>query len=165
MKFDIKNEPTDEGKIEDFEARKGLRLPVDYKTFLLEHNGGRPVEDSAFAEVEGWNWLVVEDLYGLTREAEHSIDGEWFNNFSDDIFARLLSVGYASASSLYMDLRDGPMHGKIYIMAHPANETVLIDDAGFEDDGDYEEARFLHPVANSWTEFVAMLGPEPPFDD
>lgn len=164
MKFDQKNEPTDEGKIEDFEARKGLRLPVDYKAFLLEHNGGRPAEDSAFAEV-GWNCLVVEDLFGLTDDSGHSIDRNWFNNFSDYIFARLLPVGFASASSLYMDLRNGPMHGKIYIMARPANEAVLVDDAGFEDHGDYDEARFLHPVANSWSEFIAMLGPEPQLEE
>lgn len=65
-----------------------------------------------------------------------------------------------------MDLRP-TSHGKTYIRAHnsPPNHPILIDNKGFEDEGDYEEASLFHPLANSWTEFVEMLGPATPIKD
>lgn len=55
------------------------------------------------------------------------------------------------------------IHGKTYIRAHnsPPNDQILIDDTGFQDEDDYEEAQIFFPVADSFSEFVAMLGPDP----
>ena len=33
-------------EIQQFEDELGVRLPIDYRDFLLEHNGGRPQPDS-----------------------------------------------------------------------------------------------------------------------
>ena len=62
-----------------------------------------------------------------------------------------------------MDLREGANHGKIYIRAHnsPPNEQILIGDSGFQDEDDYEEAPIFFPVADSFSDFVTMLGPDP----
>jgi hypothetical protein len=38
---------------------------------------------------------------------------------------------------------------------------ILIDGTGFEGAGDYEEAQLFYPIADSFSEFIAMLGPEP----
>lgn len=161
MNFEEQNEPASPERIEAFEKTRGVRLPEDYKAFLLETNGGKPAAENSYAKVAGWNWLVMEILYGLTDRPSDSIDAERFNNFSDFIHARMLPFGYASACSLYMDLRDGAAHGKIYVMSRPPNATLLVDDTGFQDEDDYEDGLLLHPVANTFSEFLAMLGPDP----
>ena len=108
MKFDRQNALPAEDEVTRFERDRGVQFPDDYKDFLLRFNGGRPAEENAFVG----DWLVLEILYGLTQNPEHSIATKKFNNFSDHIHRLLLNIGYASASSLYLDLRDGPMHGK-----------------------------------------------------
>lgn len=157
MKFDRQNALPTSDEITRFERERGVELPDAYRDFLLRLNGGRPAEENAFVG----DWLVLETLYGLTQNPEHSIATQRFNNFSDHIHKLLLPIGYAGASSLYLDLRDGPMHGKIYVMGRPPNEELLIDDKGFQGEGDYEEALFVHPVADDFGGFIAMLKPPP----
>lgn len=161
MIFDRQNEPSNEQEIQRFEEKKGIRLPADYREFLLEFNGGRPAADNATWKTTGSNFLDVDELYGLTDSSLNSIETERFNNFSDFVHSRLLQIGHSYGSGLYVDLREGRTHGKIYILARPANEALQVDDTGFQDEDDYEEALFLHPVANNFSEFVAMLGPDP----
>ena len=165
MIFDRRNKPTDEAHIKALEASKSVTLPKDYRVFLLKYNGGRPADANSSFQPDGLIWLSIEEFYGFTEESLNDITSFRYNDFSDYIYARLLQVANTGSQGIYMDLREGSMHGKIYILARPANETVLVDDAGFEDDGDYDEARFLHHVANSWSEFIAMLGPVQPLED
>ncbi|WP_168193068.1 SMI1/KNR4 family protein [Rhodophyticola sp. CCM32] len=165
MIFDRQNKPTDEAQIKDFEASRGFTLPEDYRVFLLKYNGGRPADANSSFQPDRLTWLSVEEFFGFTEESLNDIASFRYNDFSDYIHARLLQVANTGSQGIYIDLREGSMHGKIYILARPANETVLVDDAGFEDDGDYDEARFLHPVASSWSEFIAMLGPDPQLEE
>lgn len=47
MIFDRQNEPGNVREIQRFEGKKGVRLPADYREFLMDFNGGRPVADNA----------------------------------------------------------------------------------------------------------------------
>ena len=161
MRFIRQNEPTNEAQVKGFEVSKNLRFPKDYRAFLLEYNGGRPADANAFWQLDDLNLLSIEAIYGFTSDSLNSIKRDRFNNFSNSIHARLLQIAYTGSQNLYLDLREGPMHGKIYILARPANEALKVDDVGFEDEADYEEALFLHPVADSFSDFIDMLGPEP----
>lgn len=163
MNFEQRNEPTTALAIAQFEQKQGIRLPQDYRAFLLAENGGYLDRSNDYFEVEGWNSFVVEDLLGLTSDAGSSIAANRFNNFSDFIEKRLLVIGYASGETLYMDLRETSSFGKIYVRAHdsPINDPILIDNTGFTHEADYEEARLFYPIADSFSEFIAMLGPEP----
>lgn len=160
MIFERQNEPIDEATIKGFEVARNLRFPSDYRAFLLKFNGGRPADANAFWRIDELNLLSIEEVYGITSDSLNSIEKDRFNNFSKSIHTQLLQIAYTGSQGIYMDLREGPMHGRIYILARPANETLKVDDAGFQDEDDYEEARFLHPVANSFSEFIAMLGPD-----
>ena len=161
MNFERQNEPIDDAKINGFEVTRALRLPADYRAFLLKCNGGRPADSNAFLQVQGLILLSIEEIYGITSNPLNSIEDDPYNNFSVYIHSHLLQIAYTGSQGIYMDLREGPMHGRIYILARPANETLKVDDAGFQDEDDYEEALFLHPVANSFSQFIAMLGPDP----
>ncbi|MCL6281907.1 SMI1/KNR4 family protein [Ruegeria sp. 2012CJ41-6] len=164
MIFNCNNKPAKANEVREFEGRRGIRLPGEYVDFLLSQNGGGLNPEQSAAWIEGWNWLLVQVLFGLTARADASIATERFTNFSDFMHARMLKIGYDPfGQTLFMDLREGPNHGKIYIRAHnsPPNDPILIDDTGFEDEDDYEEAQLLYPVANSFSEFTAMLGPAP----
>jgi SMI1 / KNR4 family (SUKH-1) len=166
MKFEKQNEPTNALSILEFERDRGVRLPEDYRTFLLEYNGGYLDRSNDYFEVGNWNAFIVEDLLGLTSDAESSIATRRFNNFSDYIDLHFLVIGHASGEVLFMDLREISSYGEIYVRAHdsPINDPILIDDQGFSHVCDYEDAQLFHPVANSFAEFIAMLGPEPEED-
>ena len=162
MIFECKNHPTTAQAVSEFESIRGIRLPEDYKEFLLTFNGGYVDRVNDYFEVGSWNAFCVDELLGLTEDPETSISTRRFSNFFEYIDARLLEFGYASGEILYLDLRETAAYGKIYIRAHDSapNDPILIDDEGFTPE-DYEEAQLFHPVADSFSEFVAMLGPEP----
>jgi hypothetical protein len=167
MKFNSNNDPTSLNAIRDFEAHRGVRLPEDYTNFLLNLNGGQLNPNKSYAEIDGWNDLLVQELFGLTENPSHSISNHRFTNFEDYMHKIMLEIGYDPfGQALFMDLRE-TSHGRIYIRAHnsPPNAPILIDDADFEDEGDYEEASIFYPLANNWTEFAAMLGPAPPITE
>lgn len=167
MKFNSNNDPASAVSVEEFERKRGVTLPRDYVKFLLSENGGQLDPSQSYAEIPNWNSLEVQELFGLTTNASHSIAADHFSNFSDFVHIRMLQIGYNPfGETICMDLRD-LSHGRIYIRTHnsPLNDPILIDAAGFEDEGDYEEASLFHPLAENWTTFVAMLGPAPPITD
>jgi hypothetical protein len=163
MIFERKNNPTTTQEITEFEQGRGVRLPQDYKEFLLSFNGGYVDRRNDYFKVGSWNAFAVEELFGITKSPETSISTRRFTNFSDHVRAKLLQIGSASGEMIFMDLRESAAHGKIYIRAHdsPSSNPILIDDTGFEEAGDYEEAQLFYPIADSFSKFVAMLGPEP----
>lgn len=114
----------------------------------------------SFFDVQGLILLSIEEIHDFTSNPLSSIEDDPCNNFSNSIHTQLLQIAYIGSQGIYMDLREGPMHGRIYILARPANETLKIDDAGFQDGDDCEEALLLHPVANTFWEFLAMFGPD-----
>ena len=59
---------THELAIARFEKKLGVRLPQDYRRFLLACNGGEPV-DGEFA-VEGWGSTVIHYFFGLNTGIE-----------------------------------------------------------------------------------------------
>lgn len=65
------------------------------------------------------------------------------------------------AEQIVMDLRPAT-YGKIYIRAYayPPEGPLHISDTGF-DEFDCEEASLYYPLADSFGEFIAVLGPEP----
>ena len=163
MIFERQNDPTTMHEITEFEKNRGVRLPQDYKEFLLSSNGGYVDRCNDYFQVGSWNAFAVEELFGITKSSETSISARRFTNFSDHVRAKLLQIGSASGEMIFMDLRESAAHGKIYIRAHDrsSNNPILIDDTGFEEAEDYEEAQLFYPIADSFSKFIAMLGPEP----
>lgn len=167
MKFNSQNEPADFVSINEFERARGVKLPQVYKEFLIEINGGQLNPSLSYMKAPNGGALEVQELFGLTLSEDHSIAADRFSNFADFVHNRMLHIGYNPFGEIIvMDLRDGS-HGQIYFRSHngaPKN-MVLIEDSGFEDAGDYEEASHYFPLANNWSEFVSMLGPAPQLEE
>jgi hypothetical protein len=164
MRFVRQNEPATRKAVLEFAQIKDVRLPEDYIDFLTSNNGGYTGGLDAYVHVPNGPEIIVQQLFGLTESSDGSIAADQFSNFSDWMHARMLEIAYTpNGDTLLMDLRETNTFGKIYLRSHdgPPNDTILIDETGFENDGDYEEAQLLHPVADSFSKFVAMFKPVP----
>lgn len=162
MKFLRTNEATNPDAIKRFETALGIELPRSYVDFLLSYNGGTPSPENRYVDLPYWNELLVTELHGLSDVAEHSIETSRFTNFSKPIADRMLVIGHDPfAEEIVMDLRPSAF-GKIYVRAHayPPSQSIGIDDTGFTST-DYEEAALFVRVADSFEQFLAILGREP----
>jgi hypothetical protein len=74
---------TDETTLAAFESQLAVRLPEDYREFLLMCNGGQPI-DSRFM-VEGWGATEVHILYGLNT-GRTACDLEWASSLFEKFF-------------------------------------------------------------------------------
>lgn len=73
----------------------------------------------------------------------------------------MLTIGYDPFSErVVMDLRPKTCAESTSAHAYPPEGPLHIDDTGF-DAFDYEEASPYSLLADSFGEFIAMLGPEP----
>ncbi len=135
--------PTTTRKIAAFEQRTGLRLPDDYKQFLLTTNGGTP-NPKQFT-VPGCGDALADYLYGLT----------------DPTTPCDLDYELAQAQEI------GPLPVGFLPIGHdPGGNTFLLatvgDDRGrvfFWDRGDFWRTATANtfPVAASFTEFLNSL--------
>ncbi len=66
--------------LEVFERQTGIRLPDDYRQFLLDYNGGKPVPDE-FDIPDCQNSAMIDSFFGLGREGEDLED--WVNELED----------------------------------------------------------------------------------
>lgn len=74
---------TNELAVARFERQLGVRLPEDYRRFLLCCNGGEPM-NGAF-EVEGWGSTHVHVFYGLeTGYDAYNLD--WSRSRLEEVF-------------------------------------------------------------------------------
>ena len=94
-------DPVDDGDIAAFEAEIGARLPNDYRTFLLLHNGGRLHINRTFKD------LSLEVLFGLGK-GEEKWPGElrWNREFYREIAEDWLMFGeVAGLNNFCLSLR------------------------------------------------------------
>jgi len=58
--------------VQEFEGHLGVKLPGDYRQYLLSHNGCSP--DPYKFRVPGWGESLVNELYGLGFDDYRSMD-------------------------------------------------------------------------------------------
>ena len=143
--------PTNLEAIKKFEELIKVKLPEDYKQFLLKHNGGHPIRDT-FRLIEpindhfnegGISWfyaLYDGDVCNITTNFKHSLArGE-----SPDKF---LPIGYDSGggNEICIELIEGDDYGKLYYWT--TDWSVWTKD----------EYNYLYLIANSFTDFINDL--------
>ncbi|MBK9260029.1 MAG: SMI1/KNR4 family protein [Polyangiaceae bacterium] len=134
--------------ITQFESRRNLSLPDEYKRFLLTSNGGRPVPD-AF-DVPGWAHenSGMQAFFGVQTGNSYDLERE-LDVYDDRIPRDLLPIGCDSFGNIICLGIEGKRRGKIYFWDHEDE----LDENGLHRQ-DYSNV-FL--VANSFGEFLDKL--------
>ena len=137
-----------EDSINNFEKKIGYKLPVAYKDFLLQYNGGKPRPDTY--DVPGWQhgYSIVNDFNGI-------LPGE-YNDIEDNIglLRGRLPTGFIpiaddpGGNALLLSLA-GITASKVYFWDHE-NEP-------YEGGDRLEDYPNIHWVADSFTDLLNKL--------
>jgi hypothetical protein len=134
--------------ITEFEARRGVLLPADYKAFLLKSNGGMPTP--YVCEVPGWHGRGSElgVFYGIHDDPDYQLDGAC-ETYEERVPPDLIPIANdANGNNICIGWK-GKREGKIYFWDH---EDEL------DENGDFvQDYRNVFLVANSLQEFLDGL--------
>ena len=93
-----------EGEVQEFERAHGLKLPDDYRRFLIEHNGGVPQNNS-----EG-----VRAFFCLGKHAQWGLEQAMVQH-RDELPAGLCPVASDQLGNLYCVACAGDGEGAVYL--------------------------------------------------
>lgn len=150
--------PPSPAEVAAFEGELGTTLPEDYRQFLLRSNGGR-LDWYRFGRPtpDGKTWpVVIGDVGGLREESDLSLRAarRCYQGSPLQIPRPLLWImGDPGGNGICLGLT-GTYRGRVYFWIHdeqPAPE---------EWDGEVETAGNVVLLADSFTGFVAGVGPE-----
>lgn len=133
-------------EIEQAEIRIGKKFPMEYKKFLLEHNGGTPERtEFEFTDTFGEpsDSLIHYFLAIYDEEGYDNLESEC-DNLDDRMLPNILPIASDPFGNLICISVEGGDKGKIYFWDHEL-ETV---EASYEN---------LSLIANSFSEFMNLL--------
>ncbi len=136
-------------KLKEFEQTYGVKLPVDYRSFLLKYNGGSPEPEIVdFIQYGESQSDIVNYLCGI-HNGEYWASLEWhMNMFKGRILAEFIPIGYDPGGNLYLLGVEGEHLGRVYFWDHE-NEAGI-----FDEEPSFKNMSF---IANSFTEFLDQL--------
>lgn len=132
----------DEPAIKDVEEKLGVRLPDDYRNFLLERNGAYPVRRTfTFLTKNAQADEQIECLYGI--QADHT-DDLVKNQPRPKLPARVIAIGRdAERHPICMDCNPGPSFGVIFYKRNYKQTKSRASD--------------LHRIAGSFSDLLSVL--------
>lgn len=111
------NEKITNDNIVRFEQENSLKLPGQYKNFLLEYNGGY-AEPNIFKISDEQGESALNTLYGLDISEDYDELSSVYETLDGIIPANFISVGDdAGGNQICLGL-DGTDRGKIYVWIH-----------------------------------------------
>lgn len=129
--------PTNQDEIKEFEETLGLRLPDDFKAFLLEYNGGRPVNNIHPAVNTDIHWML-----GLNKDPLWS--SLYFNveTYANRLPKSTIPIAGDSGGNLFVMRLDETDYGMIGFWTHDTGSGII------------------EPLASSFMEFTNQLIPD-----
>ena len=140
---------TSEEAITEFEARRGVLLPSEYKQFLLTSNGGWPTPN--VFKVPGWHGQAsgLVDFYGIHDGPKVTRLDYALEVYDERVPATLIPIATDAFGNKVCIGWKGKRKGKIYFWDH---EDEL------DENGDFvQDYRNVFLVANSLQEFLDGL--------
>jgi hypothetical protein len=137
-----------EERLAEFEHQMSARMPDDYRSFLLQHNGGKPNPDTVDFVLEGEPTSSdLQYLCGIHRgEYWASLTGH-VKMFSARIPAGFLPIGYDSGGNQYVLGLEAPHRGRVYFWDHEMEA----------DEGEVPTMENMSLVAESFSSFLEGL--------
>ncbi len=142
-----------EDEVRAFEAKLGATLPDDYRTFLLEVNGGRTAKSHRTFPVDG-DASILNSLVSLNDPDDARDLAERNKLIRDDLPPDLLLVGSDDGGARICLCIRGPHRGEVWYFdtndarAEGANPRVL-----------WHDRRDLAKLADSFRTFMSSLTP------
>ena len=143
--------PTSDKELGAFEEYIGYPLPADYRSFLLQHNGGHPepdayLVDTGFGEQEdivmcffpmrnlSVGSVTVHALEELRTWPVHcawdDLQSDLENLYADaGIEEPLLPIGTDGSGNYFCIVLDGPRAPAVVFLDHETGETFLLGDS------------------------------------
>ncbi len=137
----------DASEIEAFERQYGWKLPADYRSFLLKHNGGSPIPPHACLLKGTDEHVLVDMLFGIGLQ-ERDLDlRTWMISFGAELPPGHLIIGGVG--------------GLLFVLRLGVDQCdVLCWDRMGELDGQAKGASGVwYPIASSFTDFLSSLKP------
>jgi hypothetical protein len=135
--------------IAEFETQHGIKLPEDYRDFMLECNGGRPIEDWGFTFIEtGVDTLtssLICDFLSFGGEY-NSLQNTYFNSVIEDGLTPTGFLPIASdpgGNTIYL-VAVGEDSGSVYF----GNHELVDPETGYE---------IMSLISGTFTEFIDGL--------
>ncbi|MBK9258449.1 MAG: SMI1/KNR4 family protein [Polyangiaceae bacterium] len=150
MHIKVKNPygPTTREEIQRFEARWKVKLPDDYKLFLLESNGGAPTPRTFHVPRWEHEGSALDFFYGIHDRENSSLD-EACEAYTDRIPADLIPIAADAFGNNVCIGWKGKRRGKIYFWDHEDE----LDENGLC----RQDYRNVFLVANRLQEFLDKL--------
>ncbi|UPK42414.1 SMI1/KNR4 family protein [Paenibacillus pabuli] len=108
--------------IEEFEAKYAVVLPVQYRDFLLEYNGGN-VKPNVFKISDDEGETALNTLYGLDINESYDELSSVFDSLYGEIPNEFISIGDDSGGNQICLGTSEEYAGKIYIFLHDIEPT------------------------------------------
>ncbi|MDN8588364.1 hypothetical protein B2I21_27195 [Chryseobacterium mucoviscidosis] len=116
------NEKVKLKNIEEFEAKYHVVLPVQYRDFLLEYNGGN-VKPNVFKISDDEGETALNTLYGLDINESYDELSSVFDSLYGEIPNEFISIGDDSGGNQICLGTSEEYTGKIYIFLHDIEPT------------------------------------------
>lgn len=142
--------PADEATLIQFENRIAIRLPDDYRSYLLSHNGGIP--DPCHYEVSPrWGWSDFETLAHVAAESDDGYSLDWYMGYRPYIPDDLIAVGDDGCGDLICLGIKGRNRGKVFFRNNSRASEV----------DDIASCELMDKLADSFSEFMGALTSNP----
>lgn len=167
--FDDTGETVDDEDVMAFEKENRRCLPEDYRSFLVDVNGGFATPDHCrFRLRDGHSTLNT--LYSLDADDERD-DLQTRNHYAHDIPDEGIVIGYGDSGNIIL-IVVGKHYGEVWHLTrgmdgepHAADARTAADELERElgihdnDANDWFDRRDVAKLADSFTAFIAGLGP------
>lgn len=130
-----------EADLNKFEEINSIKIPLDYKSFILENNGGKPSKNIVPTVNSDVNWL-----YGFHEGPTWANIYDAIGDLYDRVPYLYIPIGCDSGGNQYLMSLNSNNHGCIYFWDHE-------DEATFSE----KEHTENYYLASSFTEFINML--------
>lgn len=112
--------PLDPSRLDEVELALGVRLPDDFRAFMLQHNGGRP-KPSGFditwqagqAPADDWRTSSLALLYPVSVSSEENLLRMNQVTFAGRLPAHTVAIGSDAGGNVLLLSTDGPRKGKL----------------------------------------------------
>lgn len=149
ISFEYSFEPTNIIKIEEFESKYNIRLPENYKKFLLENNGGKPsIRRFETADSKHTSSLML--LFPLSESKKPNLVSVYKEvNMERIIHSDFLAIGNDPIENKICICVKGNNIGSIYYWS--------LDMEEFDEDDYVPSYKYMSLVAKNFNDFINGL--------